>query len=80
MADITGEQVELDYDDVHDLSLKLFTFFEDHDVKPIEAFASMVMTIGRLTSDKTLTPDEEIQYIKYIGDVGKMFFTNGTVN
>jgi hypothetical protein len=73
-------QVELEYDSIHDISLGLLKFLEEHDIEPLEATAAVTMTLGRLSADGPITPDVEIAFVQYMGEVTQAYFATGAVN
>lgn len=72
--------IELDFEAIHELSLELIGFCEGQDISPVEAAAGMMMTVGRLSSEKALEPDEEVEFLQYMSNVVQAYFATGSVN
>ena len=73
-------KVEIDMQEIHELSLDILTFLEEEGCNISQGVAVCGMSIGRLLSNKAMSADEEMAFIQAVVEFGATYFTGGPLN
>lgn len=70
----------MELEEVHDCSMDLLQFLEDSEVRPEIGITALALSLARLGSPRTLTPEEQTTFVNGILEFCAMFHTEGTVH
>jgi len=76
----TVVRIDVNMEEVHELSLDLLRSFEEGGVPINLATVAIVMSLGRLMSPKPMEEEKMMEWIQSLLHFGGMFFVEGEAN
>ena len=66
--------------DIHETSLDIIENLEDNNVEPRLGTVALALTLGRVVSPDTMTPEQEQDFLHFIMEAVQVYFYKGPVN